>query len=59
MGRLEDRQSSLFYDFCLETHVPDDHLLRQITKILDLSDVRQKLAPYYSAMGRPRSILNL
>jgi transposase len=41
------------YDFCLEDHVPQDHLLRQIAKILDLSDVREKLAPYYSAMGRP------
>jgi transposase len=53
MGRLEDRQSSLFYDFCLETHVPADHLLRQVANILDLSDVRQKLAPYYSDIGRP------
>jgi hypothetical protein len=24
---------------------PQDHLLRQIAKVLDLSDVRQKLAP--------------
>jgi len=53
MGRLEDRQSSLFYDFCLEDHVPKDHLLRKIAGVLDLSVVRQKLAPYYSAMGRP------
>jgi transposase len=52
MGRLDDRQQPLFYDFCLEDHVPQDHLLRQIAKILDLSDVREKLAPY-SAMGRP------
>ena len=31
-----------------------DHLLRllrQIAKVLDLSDVRHKLAPYYSVMG--------
>jgi transposase len=53
MGRLEDRQQSLFYDFCLEDHVPADHLLRQIAEVLDLRDVRQKLAPYYSTMGRP------
>ena len=33
----------LFYDFCLEDHVPDDHLLRRIDRVLDLSDVRQKL----------------
>src|ERR1700733_9499895 len=53
MGRLEDGQSALFYDFCLEDHVPKDHLLRKIADVLDLSEVRQKLAPYYSAMGRP------
>jgi len=53
MGRLDDRQQPLFYDFCLEDHVPQDHLLRQIAKVLDLSDVREKLAPYYRAMGRP------
>ena len=53
MGRQDDRQQPLFYDFCLEDHVPDDHLLRQIAAVLDLSDVRQKLAPYYSDMGRP------
>jgi transposase len=53
MGRLEDRQSSLFYDFCLETHVPQDHLLRQIATVLDLSEVRKQLAPYYSDIGRP------
>ena len=53
MGRLNDRQPSLFYNFCLETHVPEDHLLRKIAAVLDLSDVRRKLAPYYSAMGRP------
>ena len=53
MGHLDDRQQPLFYDFCLEDHVPDDHLLRQVAKVLDLSGVRRKLAPYYSDMGRP------
>ena len=53
MGRQTENQQSLFYDFCLEEHVPHDHLLRRIAAVLDLSDVRQKLAPYYSAMGRP------
>jgi transposase len=53
MGRLDDRQQPLFYDFCLEDHVPEDHLLRRIAKILDLSEVRRKLAPYYSGIGRP------
>jgi transposase len=52
MGRLDDRQQPLFYDFCLDDHVPQDHLLRQIAKVLDLSEVRQKLPPYYSNTGR-------
>jgi hypothetical protein len=26
MGRLDNRQQPLFYDFCLEDHVPQDHL---------------------------------
>lgn len=43
----------LFYDFCLEDHVPDDHLLRRIDRFLDLSDVRQKLRPFYCSIGRP------
>jgi transposase len=43
----------LFYDFCLEDHVPADHQLRQIDRFLDLSEVRQKLTPFYSSIGRP------
>ena len=43
----------LFYDFCLEDHVPGDHLLRQIDRFLDLSDIRTKLAPFYCSIGRP------
>lgn len=53
MGRLDDRQQSLFYDFCLEDHVPQDHLLRRVAAVLDLSGVRKQLAPYYSDLGRP------
>lgn len=43
----------LFYDFCLEDHVPDDHLLRRTDQFLDLSDVRANLAPFYCSIGRP------
>jgi len=53
MGQLEARQSSLFYDLCLDEHIPQDHLLRRIDAVLDLSAVRQRLAPFYSAIGRP------
>jgi transposase len=43
----------LFYDFCLEDHVPDDHLLRRIDGFLDFDEVRRTLTPYYSHLGRP------
>ena len=53
MGQLPPDQNALFYDFCLETYVPQDHLLRQIAPFLDLSDLREHLASYYSHTGRP------
>jgi len=43
----------LFYDFCLEDHVPGEHLLRRIDRFLDLGEVRSRLKPYYSSIGRP------
>lgn len=43
----------LFYDFCLEDHVPEDHMLRRIEPFLDLSEIRATLKPYYSHLGRP------
>jgi transposase len=33
--------------------VPQDHLLRKIDRFLELSDLHQHLAPYYSHTGRP------
>ena len=43
----------LFYNFCLDDHVPAGHLLRGIDRFVDLSSVRQELADHYSHMGRP------
>jgi hypothetical protein len=53
MGRRNQSQGQLFYEFCLDDAVPDDHLVRQIASLLDLSWVYGELAPYYSAIGRP------
>jgi transposase len=53
MGRLNHDQAQLFYSFCLEEFVPDDHLIREIAAVLDLSWVDAELAPYYSSTGRP------
>src|SRR6476469_8527608 len=53
MGRLNRDQEQLFYSFCLEEAVPDDHLVRAIAAVLDLSWVHGELGPYYSRLGRP------
>src|SRR3954447_14413066 len=53
MGRSSQDQGQLFYSFNLEQVVPDDHLVRQIARVLDLSWVRTELAPHYSLIGRP------
>jgi Transposase domain (DUF772) len=53
MGRLDRKQGQLFYEFCLDEVVPDDHLVRQIGCVLDLSWIHAELAPYYSPVGRP------
>ncbi len=37
MGQLPAGQSALFYDFCLDEYIPQDHFLGQIDRILDLS----------------------
>ena len=53
MGRLKRDQGQLFYSFCLDEVVPDDHRVREIAAVLDLSWVHAELAPYYSPLGRP------
>ena len=53
MGRLNHDQGQLFYSFCLEEAVPDDHLVREIAAVLDLAWVHAELAPHYSSTGRP------
>jgi transposase len=53
MGRLKREHEQLFYEFHLDEVVPDDHLVREIAAVLDLSWVHAELAPYYSRLGRP------
>lgn len=53
MGELPPDQNALFYEFCLENYVPQDHLLRKIDPLLDLSTLRESLSPFYSHTGRP------
>src|ERR1051325_5100621 len=53
MGERTVAQEALFYSFNLERHVPADHLLRSIDRVVDLSDIREHLRPFYSETGRP------
>jgi transposase len=53
MGERTSRQEALLYGFSLEDHVPADHLLRSIDGFVELSGIRRRLEPYYSAIGRP------
>ena len=55
MGRQTSDQSQLFYLFNLERRIPANHLLRRINPIVTqiLADLRDKLAPFYSEIGRP------
>ncbi len=55
MGRQTSDQTQLFYLFNLEDRIPRDHLLRRINPIVTevLADLREKLASFYSDIGRP------
>src|SRR6516165_6873954 len=53
MGRLNHDQQQLFYSFRLDEAVPDDHPVRNIAAVLDLSWVHSELAQFYPKMGRP------
>jgi len=53
MGHRQVEQPALFYEFSLERHVPDDHLLRSIDRFVELGELRRELVPFYSTLGRP------
>ena len=55
MGRQTGDQSQLFYLFNLEQRIPRGHLLRRINPVVTrlLAGLREKLAPFYSEIGRP------
>src|SRR4051812_27562498 len=55
MGRQTGDQSQLFYLFNLEELIPASHLLRRINPVVTriLVELREKLTPFYSDIGRP------
>jgi hypothetical protein len=58
-GERRFSQDALFYEFSLEDHVPEGHVLRSIDRFVELDRLRQELAPFYSAIGRPSMIYYL
>jgi len=57
MGRQISTEP-LIHVFCLEYHVPLDHPLRQVDRLLDLGFVREGMTRHTAASGGPRSIPN-
>ena len=53
MGPKQEAQVALFYEFSVEDHVPQDHLLRSIDRLVDLDSTRSYLTDFYSHTGRP------
>ena len=54
IGRLDHDQGEFFYSFRLDEAVPDDHPVRAIAAVLDVSWVHSsELAPFYPKIGRP------
>jgi hypothetical protein len=51
MGPTQEAQAASFYEVLLENHVRQDHLLYAIDPFVDLSDIRQYLAEFYSHNG--------
>jgi hypothetical protein len=45
MTRMQVAPAQLFYDFCLDDHIPAAHFLRRIDGFLDLESVRTALKP--------------
>src|SRR5260370_3900797 len=55
MGRQTVDQSQLFYLFSLERRIPERHLLHRVNPTVTriLAELREKLDPFYSEIGRP------
>jgi len=51
-GKKEFKQK-IYYDFSLESLVPQDHLLKRIDKLVTFEFVRDRTKGYYSNTGKP------
>jgi transposase len=54
-GSADGRSKPTVYLFNLEERIPESHLLRRLNPVVlqVLADLREKLAPFYSEIGRP------
>ena len=52
MGPRQEAQAALFYDFSLEDHVPQDHLLRSIDRVQHVRLV-DRCSPVEDGPNRP------
>jgi transposase len=53
MMGIKARQFAPIERLTLEALVPHDHFYRHLERVLDLGFVRELVAPYYAAGGRP------
>ena len=51
-GKKEFKQR-IYYDFSLESLIPDNHLLKRIDNVISFEFVRDKTKSYYSNTGKP------
>jgi transposase len=51
-GKKEFKQR-IYYDFSLESVIPDNHLLKRIDSVISFEFVRDKTKTYYSHTGKP------
>ena len=56
MGPKQEAQGALFYEFSIEDHVPQDHLLRSIDRFVDLSSIRRILQSFTATLAAHRLI---
>jgi transposase len=52
MGSPRSAQRTDPYEFSLDDHVLQDHLIHAIDRFVELGDIRSHLAPFYSMTGR-------
>lgn len=58
LGPKQEAQDALFYEFSIDGHMPQDHLLRSIDRFVDLSGIRRTLQSFTAILVVPRLIPN-